>query len=430
MAQLGGKISLALGGAKKVAQPAPVNGVKRSRAALRDDDEDEGQDAGRAQTVSHFDKAAGGAIDEAHKKRETGPMIIAPQANRDWKDSSKRRKQRHGLPVEAQHDEAQQNETIRELEDKKPAFGLVVAKRDSDDVEPVINGQDHVQAEAEVTQQQEQPPEPNGEASLQQKTDDELAMDALLGKTTKQDLVLPAMSEEQAFEQDFRTAPEMSTLDDYARVPVEQFGAALLRGMGWKDGEGIGLQRGRKVEKTKVPERRPALLGIGAKEEAAVAQEMGVWGKAAAKRGKEAVVYNPVLLRDKKTGQLFTEEELQKKRERDERERYEEEFERKEREREGKRRRDDGDGERREKDRGDGRRRDDERRRDRDRDDGRSRRRHDDSDEEYYRRKEKERRRRDKDDDYDRERSRRHDSGREKHRSRHDDRDRDRDRRR
>ncbi|KAK5124064.1 hypothetical protein LTR85_002261 [Meristemomyces frigidus] len=416
MAEAGGKISLALGGAKKASRPAPTNGVKRSHAALRDDDDEE-HDEGRAQTVSHFDKAAGGAIDQANRKRESGPLIIAPQANRDWKDSSKRKKQRHGLPVEAQQT-AMTDEAIKELEDKKPAFGLNVTKRDNVDWEPIINGHD-VQAEAEVTQQQA--PEPNGEASIKQKTDDELAMDALLGKTTKQDLVLPAMSEEQAFEQDFKTAPDMATLDDYARVPVEQFGAALLRGMGWKDGEGIGLNRGRKAEKTKVPERRPALLGIGAKEEAAVAQEMGIWGKAA-KKGGEVKVYNPVLLRDKKTGQLFTEEELQKKRDQDEREKYEAEFERKERDREGRRRRDDGD-EKKDRDRAK------ERRREKDRGDDRDRRRHDDSDEEHYRRKEKERRRRERDreqDDYDRERSRRHDSGREKHRSRHDDRDRDR----
>ena len=32
--------------------------------------------------------------------------------------------------------------------------------------------------------------------------------------------------------------PEQSSLDDYEQVPIEQFGLALLRGMGWKDGDG------------------------------------------------------------------------------------------------------------------------------------------------------------------------------------------------
>jgi len=30
------------------------------------------------------------------------------------------------------------------------------------------------------------------------------------------------------------------TEEDYEQVPVKQFGLALLRGMGWKDGDGVG----------------------------------------------------------------------------------------------------------------------------------------------------------------------------------------------
>lgn len=273
------------------------------------------------------------------------------------------------------------------------------------------------------------PPEPSAEVSVARKTEDEEAMDALLGRTKKSELMIPALTEEDAFQNDVTEAPEMATLEDYARVPVEQFGAAMLRGMGWKDGDGIGLNKGAKQEKAKIPERRPALLGIGAKEEAAVAQEMGTWGKAArGKGGKEPVVYNPILLRDKKTGEMFTEEEALKRRERDERERYEMEFERKELERErergkdkSRRRREDGDDydddererrkeKERRRDRGDDsrhhhhRRDHDRERRRRDADDG-----EEEDEESRRRRKDKERRRREREDeDYDRERSRRH----------------------
>jgi len=31
-----------------------------------------------------------------------------------------------------------------------------------------------------------------------------------------------------------------ATEDDYEKVPIEQFGLAVLRGMGWKDGDGVG----------------------------------------------------------------------------------------------------------------------------------------------------------------------------------------------
>ena len=412
MAVGGGKISLALGGAKKPVKPASINGVKRSHAALHEEDE-EGQEEGKAQVVSHFDQSAGGAVDQAKKVVEVGPLIIAPQANRDWKDSSKRRKQRHGLPQEAQQDH-QNDSAIAKVEVKKPVHGLIIAKREVSangtvgEVEagsPTAHGQDAESA---------------SEIPVVQRTDDELAMDALLGVTVTQNLVLPAVSEEEAFEQDYKTAPDMATLDDYDRVPVEQFGAALLRGMGWKDGDGIGVNKGKKMVKTKIPERRPALLGIGVDpKDAAVAQEMGSWGRAA-KKGAEVKVYNPVLLRDKKTGELFTEEELQKKRERDEHEKFEVEFERKERDRDRRRRREEDEDVR-------PRHRDRDHRRDKVRSDDRNRLK-DDSEDERIRRKEKERRRRDRDrddGDQERERSRRHEGDRDGHKSsRHSDRDR------
>jgi hypothetical protein len=395
------KVSLSLGRLKKA--PAPTNGVKRSREAFRDN-EDDNEVEERVSKVSHFDSKIGGAVDESNRKVEKGPLVIARQANRDWKDAAnKRRRQKHGLPAEAER-------TGTTEPPKTYAFkaGLQISNRGANE------------AMAEVEQTQEVAPEPTAEASVARKTEDEAAMDALLGLTKKSELVVPALTEEDVFQNDVTEAPDMATLEDYTRVPVEQFGAAMLRGMGWKDGDGIGLNKGKKPEKSKIPERRPALLGIGAKEEAAVAQEMGTWGKAArGKRGKEPVIYNPILLKDKKTGEMFTEEEAQKRRERDEREQYEMEFEKREREREKERGKDkDMDGRRRREHEDDERerRREKDKRRDRGndryRDRDRDRRRHGDSEdeEERRRRKEKERRRRDRDDeDYDRERSRRHD---------------------
>ena len=42
----------------------------------------------------------------------------------------------------------------------------------------------------------------------------------------------------------FKTAngerPQETDLAVYERVPIEDFGVALLKGMGWKEGQGIG----------------------------------------------------------------------------------------------------------------------------------------------------------------------------------------------
>jgi hypothetical protein len=404
-----GKISLALGGAKKPVRPAPANGVKRSHAALHDG-EDEEHDHNVEHTVSHFDQSAGGAIDQNNVPTKRAPLIIEAQANRDWREASQRNKrQRSAKFGEREGGISKMADDTQETEQEKPVYGLNVRKKDE------VQSNGHPATAEADDEMKDSAPEANGDAPTRARTADEEAMDALLGnKTSKSTLILPAMTEEEAFERDYKTAPDMATLDDYARVPVEEFGAALLRGMGWKEGEGIGANRGKKIEKTKLPERRPALLGIGAKEEAAVAQELGTWGKAAKDRKGPVQVYNPVLLRDKKTGELFTEEELEKKKAKEEKERYEMEFEREEKRKEKERRRRDRSGSR-DRDRD---RRDQESRRDRrDRDDH-DRKRYD-SDEEYYRRKEKERRKRERDEsDYDRDRLRRYDSDRDRHRER------------
>ncbi|KAJ1974620.1 hypothetical protein H4R35_003524 [Dimargaris xerosporica] len=58
--------------------------------------------------------------------------------------------------------------------------------------------------------------------------------------------------------------PDDATLEDYEEVPSEDFASALLRGMSWKDGEGIG--RARKAQGPLQPiELRPSLLGLGAR---------------------------------------------------------------------------------------------------------------------------------------------------------------------
>jgi len=456
------KISLALGAKRQ--PPAPTNGVKRPRAALQDE-EDDGVEVGRTESVSHFDKTAGGAIDSSRKKEVEGPLVIPRQTNRNWKEAANQRKrQKSGLPEGAGGGKEGLDRRVAaveaELEAAKPKFGLNTYAKNE------VGGGDAAGEAMDVAEQAQQlPPEPNPDAEpLRKQTDEERALDALMGQTTTdKTLVIQAsnpLSEEDVFNDDMASAPPMPSMDDYARVPVEQFGAALLRGMGWKDGEGVGSQRGIKLKKesAKPPAKRSNLLGIGAKEDAAIAGEMGAWGRGA--KGKEVKVYNPVLLKDTKTGEMFTEEELKAKAERDEKAKYELEWEKKEKEKRGGRgdrderddRRRDHNGDsrdrRREKDR-DG---DSGRRRDRDRSKDRDRRKYDDeeSDREYRRRKEKERQRQrepDRDErsggggdrrrhhDYDDGEKRRRDRDRDdsgRHRERHGDsrREREKDRRR
>jgi hypothetical protein len=150
-------------------------------------------------------------------------------------------------------------------------------------------------------------------ASQQQKTEEELAMDALLGNEPVRNRMIPAVSEEEAYRRDVEAAPEAPTLDQYMAVPVEEFGAALLRGMGWKDTETLSGSQEQHALKPRNLERRPALLGIGAMPASAVGIELGEWGKSARGKNANQESYNPVVLRNKVTGETVTEEELKAK---------------------------------------------------------------------------------------------------------------------
>lgn len=55
--------------------------------------------------------------------------------------------------------------------------------------------------------------------------------------------------------------------NDFEKIPINDYGAALLRGMGWKEGKGIGRDID-KVAEPIDPKPRPKGLGIGANPEA------------------------------------------------------------------------------------------------------------------------------------------------------------------
>lgn len=71
--------------------------------------------------------------------------------------------------------------------------------------------------------------------------------------------------ETSVFRRDVASRPDVPTLEDYARVPVGQFGAALLRGMGWQEGQAASRNGRQGPAEAYVPKARPSLLGIGAK---------------------------------------------------------------------------------------------------------------------------------------------------------------------
>lgn len=62
--------------------------------------------------------------------------------------------------------------------------------------------------------------------------------------------------------EDSLVGKQESTLDDYEQIPIEKFGEAMLRGMGWQPGKGIG--KNEKIVAAVIPELRPRGMGLGA----------------------------------------------------------------------------------------------------------------------------------------------------------------------
>ena len=308
-------------GSSRPKQPPPLSkSKKRPHSALADPDSDH-EDHAEPQIVTGFDQSSGGAISiSAAPVKE--PLIIQAQKNRDWREESRRKRSKNLLPAEVQaardgRDYVQTNGTT-ECDEVSLEAGLKFVTRDTEGDTLMSNGDSPAPTAIVV---------PAAKQSV-----DEEAMEALLGQEKKSTLVIPAtestyekgttnghaepadyLNEDDRFKADVASRPDAASLDDYDRVPVEEFGSAMLRGMGWKEGQVFG-KAGEKAGKERVVERRPALLGIGAKETpGAVGDELGAWGKAAKGKRKTDQVYNPIVLKNAKTGEMLTEEELELK---------------------------------------------------------------------------------------------------------------------
>lgn len=242
-------------GAKKSSRPNPPSTLgKRPRSKHwgggSDSEHDDDDGRGRHEKITGFGED--GAETERKSKdsrTEKKEYVIARQGNRDWRNDVKSQKKgKNLLPEEAR---AQQKITTVETEpadqDKGLKWGLTIKEKTAKDDQ---RDEDKPADDPTPADGPERDPPPK-------RTADDEAMDALLGNKAEDEKVIHP-TEEDAFKRDVEQAGEASTLEDYEAMPVEEFGAALLRGMGWD-----GKPRGAKVKEVK---RRPNRLGLGAKE--------------------------------------------------------------------------------------------------------------------------------------------------------------------
>ncbi|KAF7375918.1 Pre-mRNA-splicing factor spp2 [Mycena sanguinolenta] len=230
---------------------APGSPLSRSRTSSparyhepdSSDEEDEAQD----ELVSAFD-AMGAQRLHPSKKVPQGPLIIPALKNRDWRElARKRRSAGQFVPDSAQA-----------ATGKDGSVGGL-GTRDTINSGPVLSGlQVRAKKEEEVDEVADAPEVEMVDRALRAILAD---AEGLETRPSVVDIIPTPMSEADAYKQDVDELPDAATLDDYNRVPVEQFGLALLRGMGWKEGTAASRKPGKGTGRRRRVKENLAELG-------------------------------------------------------------------------------------------------------------------------------------------------------------------------
>ncbi|KAK5099400.1 DNA primase large subunit Spp2 [Lithohypha guttulata] len=285
-------------------KPVQRNGLA-GKSALADDDEDIREEAEpKHEALTGFSSA--GAI--LTKPVEESKELVIENSGNNWRKFSR---QKNGLPEEVRAAREGRQVVVVEKDEVSKASGLQLATTE--------NGS--------TTAERDVATSANEATTTRPPTVDEEALQALIADDDNKprgtavieandDARFGNLDNKNNFQAFVESHPDPSTLDEYAAMPVEEFGLAMLRGMGKKrraNGEVIQLEPDRNKDEKRV--KRQEFLGIGAKPAAGVdGIELGAWGKAdMRKNNKGAGFFTPLMVRDAKTGETISEEELEKR---------------------------------------------------------------------------------------------------------------------
>jgi hypothetical protein len=234
-----------------------------------DDEDDRLED----ELITSFNKFGAQRVNGKKPKTKalTGPLVIPSKPNPDWQEAA--RKRRAGaarfIPDSAKASTGEDGSVgglgTRDTINSGPQlsgiqFGSKKVKVDT--------------STASIGEETNMTVEVRTKIDIAEETEDQKALRVLLAgdmdSTPQIDSIPIPPSETDALQQDVADLPDVATIDDYARVPITAFGAAMLRGMGWVDGGAVtSSERAKKnaLVEPYLPKSRPALLGIGAKEQ-------------------------------------------------------------------------------------------------------------------------------------------------------------------
>ncbi|KAK9767288.1 DNA primase large subunit Spp2 [Basidiobolus ranarum] len=208
--------------------------------------------------------------------KKNGPLVIPSLKNTDLRQTKKKA---HYIPEKEQETSKSVEPTI--LNNKPLTYGLQIQTKTAvKEIKTETNesiGESSTLTNTSVTSttiEETVTVNANPEESLTSQAIKELTRGATSDDddtNSSQRKVLPAvganemLNEGELYKQDVESRPRECTLEEYEEVPVEEFGAALLRGMGWKDGQIIGKSGKNGLLKPVDFAARPNLLGLGAR---------------------------------------------------------------------------------------------------------------------------------------------------------------------
>ncbi|KAG1782272.1 DExH-box splicing factor binding site-domain-containing protein, partial [Suillus placidus] len=203
-------------------------------------------------------------------KSPTGPLVIPSKPDPDWREAARRRRAgvARFIPDSAKASTGVDGSIgglgMRDTINSGPQLsGIKFGNKELkvDTTTTSIDGETNMTIEEHVN-------------AILEETEDQKALRALLAgdmdSAPQIDSIPVPPSETDALQQDVADLLDVATIDDHARVPITAFGAAMLRGMGWVDGGAVtSSERAKKnaLVEPYLPKSRPALLGIGAKEQ-------------------------------------------------------------------------------------------------------------------------------------------------------------------
>ncbi|KIJ59625.1 hypothetical protein HYDPIDRAFT_100389 [Hydnomerulius pinastri MD-312] len=255
---------------------------QRASDGHHNDSSDGEDERAEDELVTGFDQFGVQRLIEKKKKTPEGPLVIPSLPNPDWREAArKRRAASRTQPYTSRSTPSFVPDSARAATGADGSVGGL-GTRDAINSGPQLSGlQVKKQAKIEADEENVSIEETEimttftDEVKMEvEESEDQKALRAILAGDDESSAaaaidVIPVLSETDALKQDVEALPDVATADDYARVPISAFGIAMLRGMGWTEGTVASKsEKGKKsgLIEPYLPQARPALLGIGAKE--------------------------------------------------------------------------------------------------------------------------------------------------------------------